>query len=150
MAVFDRLEAGLPLSFNIPSVVGKKREIENYLCRRDVLLRFAEGMEPDDLVGRALRATRREAMEEAIEMVADAIRVLGRDPWSNDEKVSDEFLPRVFKIYFDKLKNDDRLNKSGFHILAEFLHVEEIDKELVDCLNLIAFESARAATKSAS
>jgi energy-coupling factor transporter ATP-binding protein EcfA2 len=150
VAVFDRLEAGLPLSFNIPSVVWKKREIENYLCRRDVLLRFAEGMEPDDLVGRALRATRREAMEEAIEMVADAIRVLGRDPWSNDEKVSDEFLPRVFKIYFDKLKNDDRLNKSGFHILAEFLHVEEIDEELVDCLNLIASESARAATKSAS
>ena len=43
VAVFDRLEAGLPLSFNIPSVVWKKREIENYLCRRDVLLRIRRG-----------------------------------------------------------------------------------------------------------
>ena len=137
VAVFDRLDAGLPPSFTIPNIVWRKREIENYLCRRDVLLRYAEGMEPDDLVGRAIRATRREKMELAIQRVEDAIRVLGRNAWSDDEKVSDEFLPSIFKTYFNGLNIDDRLNKSSFHILAEFLNPDEIDPEIVKCLDLI-------------
>ena len=94
-------------------------------------------MEPDDLVGRAIRATRREKMELAIQRVEDAIRVLGRNAWSDDEKVSDEFLPSIFKTYFNGLNIDDRLNKSSFHILAEFLNPDEIDPEIVKCLDLI-------------
>lgn len=140
VAIFDRLEAGLPPSFVIPNKVWQKREIENYLCRREVLLRFAAGMEPDDLVGRARQETRRQAMTEAIQTVEGAIRVLGRDPWSANEKVSDEFLPRVFRLYFDALGTDDRMNKSDFHVLAEYLEGGEIDVELKDALDLIVIE----------
>lgn len=142
VAIFDRLEAGLPPTFTIPNKVWKKREIENYLCQREVLLRFASGMEPDDLVGRALQDKRREAMESAIRTVEDAVRILGRDPWSADEKVSDEFLPRVFKLYFDTLGADDRMNKSDFHLLAEFLDSSEVDPELQQALDLIAEQAA--------
>lgn len=143
VAIFDRLDPGLPASFKIPTKMWKMREIENYLCRRDVLLRYAGGMEPDDLVGRALQLTRRQVMEEAIAKVEEAIKVLGRDPWSSDEKVSDEFLPRVFAIYFDLLKNDNRMNKSDFHVLAEFLETSEVDAELVEALDLIDREARR-------
>jgi hypothetical protein len=149
VAVFDRLDAGLPPSFTIPNIVWRKREIENYLCRQEILLRYAEGMEPDDLVGRAMRAARREKMQEAIQRVEDAIRVLGRDPWSNDEKVSDEFLPSVFKAYFKSLDIDDRLNKSSFHILAEFLYPAAVDPEIVKCLDLIAGVASEANIRSA-
>ena len=142
VAIFDRLN--LPPSFGIPAKVWKKREIENYLCIRDVLLRFASGMEPDDLVGRALQATRREAMDTAIQKVEAAIRVLGRDPWSADEKVSDEFLPRVFSLYFEELKTDNRMRKSDFYVLAEYLEPSEIDVELIEALDLIALESAKS------
>jgi hypothetical protein len=144
VAVFDRIDNGLPASFTIPSFVWRKREIENYLCRREVLLRYAEGMEPDDLVGRAFAATRRDAMERAIERVEGAIRVLGRDPWSPDEKVSDEFLPRVFSLYFSELRIDNRMSKSNFHTLAEFIESDEIDGDVSLCLSLIAKEAEAA------
>lgn len=148
VAVFDRLETGLPPSFAIPNIVWQKREIENYLCRRVVLLRYAEGMEPDDLINRVIKSTRRDAMENAIQQVENAIKVLGRDAWSDTEKVSDEFLPRVFKIYFDTLKIDDRLNKSNFHELAEFLNRDEIDPQIVKCLDLIFKEASAAINKA--
>lgn len=144
VAIFDRLERPLPPNFSIPTREWKKREIENYLCQRAVLVRYAEGMESDDLVGRALQATRRSAMENAISRVEEAIKVLGRDPWSVDEKVSDEFLPRVFKLYFEALRMDDRLNKSDFYVLTDFLLPIEIDKELLDALDLITFVYSEA------
>ena len=70
--MFDPLSGGLPFGFAIPHKIWRKREIENYLCLREVLQRYAAGMEPDDLVGRAFRAMRREAMDEAIRRVEDA------------------------------------------------------------------------------
>lgn len=146
VAVFDRIDNGLPASFTIPNFVWRKREIENYLCRREVLLRYAEGMEPDDLVVRAFAATRRDAMARAIERVEGAIRVLGRDPWSPEEKVSDEFLPRVFSLYFSELGIDNRMSKSNFHVLADFIATEEIDKDVPVCLSLIADEAEAART----
>lgn len=148
VAVFDRIEAGLPVSFRIPNVIWRRREIENYLCSREILLRYAEGMEPDDLVGRAFSAERRDAMQSAIVRVEEAFKVLNRDPWSADEKVSDEFLPRVFAIYFEKLHLDNRMTKSNFHMLADFISTSEIDPQIQDCLSLIADEADSAAPRS--
>jgi AAA domain, putative AbiEii toxin, Type IV TA system len=147
VAVFDRLSGGLPVGFTIPNKVWRKREIENYLCRREVLRRYAAGMEPDDLVGRAFRAARGEAMDEAIRRVEDAFRVLGRDPWSAEEKVSDEFLPRVFAIYFEILKLDNRMNKSNFYALADFIEPNELDPEFLEVLDLILAEANKAVSK---
>lgn len=86
-------------------------------------------------------------MEAAIKTVEDAIRVLGRDPWSADEKVSDEFLPNVFKRYFESIRGDNRLDKSDFHILAEFIEPDEIDSEIKDALDLLVTTSKRAKPK---
>ena len=144
VAIFDRLEKGFPPGFAIPSKQWKRREIENYLCSRPILMRYAEGMEPDDLVGRARKEQRKEAMNAAIDRVEAALRELGHDPWSPDYKVSDEFLPNVFKRYFEQLGTDDRLNKSSFHVLAGYIQKDEIDAEVVDVLNLINEQSASA------
>jgi hypothetical protein len=124
------------------------REIENYLCSREVLLRYARGMEPDDLVWRAIQQQREEAMSWAIERVENAIRELDRDPWSPDEKVSDEFLPPIFRRYFEKIGGDNRLNKSDFYVLAEFLRAEEVDQEIIEALDLIVegYRSAKPST----
>ena len=138
VAIFDRLEAALPSSFTIPNIVWKRREIENYFCSKAVLLRYAVGNAPDDLVGKAEQEVRKDAMENAIKEVEQAFATLKRDPWSNNEKVSDLFMPRIFEIYFEKLKQDNRLNKSDFHILTEFVESAEIDIEIVDALDLIA------------
>jgi hypothetical protein len=144
MAVFDRLPMGLPPNFGIPSVVWTRREIENYLCARNVLLRYAGGSGPDDLVSRAEGALHSEAMTAAIGEVEHAFRVLNRDPWSRDEKVSDEFLPSVFSNYYKRLGLENRMTKSNFHVLAGYLEANEIDAEIVACLDLIASEAEAA------
>lgn len=137
-SLFDRLDIDIPDSFrNIEFHQWKKREIENYISKKDVLLRYAEGHEVDDLVGRAMRAARREAMENAIERVEGALRDLDKDPWSDDIKVSDEFLVPLFKRFFEELKLDNRLNKSDFHLLADFLDKSEIDEEVRGVLDAI-------------
>ena len=144
VAIFDRLEAGLPLGFAIPAKQWKRREIENYICSRDILLRFAVGTGPADLVGQALQASRREAMAFAIDRVEAALKELGKDPWSSDFKVSDEFLPTVFQRYYEKLGTRGRLDKSDFHILTDVLLASEIDQEVTDALDLIVRQSGLA------
>ena len=104
-------------------------------------------MEPDDLVGRALQDQRAEAMGAAIKRVEAAFQELGRDPWSNDEKVSDEFMPTLFRRYFEILGTDNRLNKSDFHVLTDFVEADEIDPEILHLLDLIVSEAAKAVPK---
>jgi hypothetical protein len=137
-AVFDRLERGLPADFQIPSHQWQRREIENYICSHELLLRYAEGMEPDDLVGRAIQATRRDAMAESIKEIETALKTLGQDPRSPDFKVSDQFLPQVFARFFEKISGDNRLEKTDYHVLTDFLHPEDISDEVRVCLDKIA------------
>jgi hypothetical protein len=144
VAIFDDFGAPLPIDYSIPAKQWKRREIECYVSKREVLMRYAAGMEPDDLVGRALKEQRQDAMREAIDRVEKNLLELDRDPWSPNFKVSDDFLPIVFKRYFEKIKTDNRLNKSDFHILAEFLECDEIDSEIVEALDLIVTTSSRA------
>jgi hypothetical protein len=144
VAIFDKLEREMPVGFGIPTIQWERREIENYLCSSAVLLRYAEGMEIDDLVGLAQKNKRRDAMLSAIGEVEAALKVLDKDPWSPQTKVSDEVLPIVFKRYFSTLGIDDKLNKTDFHILADYVNKSEIDPEIEKALDLILIESKKA------
>jgi hypothetical protein len=39
---------------------------------------------------------------------------------------------------------DNRMSKSNFHVLADFIATEEIDKDVLVCLSLIADEAEAA------
>ena len=80
-------------------------------------------------------------MQSAINQVEEAFKVLNRNPWSNDEKVWTRFLPRVFALYFERLKLDNRMTKSNFHTLADFVSRSQIDPQIEECLSLIANEA---------
>ena len=144
VAIFDRLERELPPGFDLPTKVWSRREIENYFCTRDVLTRYASGMEPTDLVDLALRDARVDAMSNAIDQIEGNFRGLDENPWSPDFKVSDKFLPLIFKRYFERLGTDDRLNKSDFHILVDHVLPAEIHEDIVNALDMIAREANRA------
>lgn len=144
VAIFDRIERGMPDGYPIPFKMWRRREIESYFTSRDVLMRYAAGMEPEDLVGTALRRQREEAMRAAIDQVEGNLVGLDKAPWSHDFKVSDEFLPIVFKRFFQRLGTDDRMNKSDFHVLVDFVLPAEVDPEVVEVLDLIVTESDKA------
>jgi hypothetical protein len=117
----------------------KRRELENYICRREVLISYARHGQPDDLFGLAERDRRAQAMTEAIDEVSSALATLGHpDPWSSEIKATDEFLDPVFKTFFAKLKLPLTFRKSDYHQLAAFVPVADIDPEISEKLDRIA------------
>ncbi len=140
IAVYDRLDRELAGDPHLTQVQWRRREIENYICRKEVLLRFAQAeWESEDLpLLSGLKPRARELMEAAISEVEEALQKLGKpDPWGADLKVSDEFLAPVFRAYYQKMELPNRMNKSDYWELARFLEPEEIDGEVVKALDQI-------------
>ena len=152
VALFDRLPRRPELT-PIRSLMWERREIENYVCTRSVLLRYARstGREasavelPPETVGQtglfsSLEADRRERlMNQCIDELESALRQLGRgSPWDVDMKVSDDFLTPLFRNYFARLELPNLMAKKSFYELARFLEPDEVDSEVVQKLDAIA------------
>lgn len=124
----------------------RQREIENYIAQRDVLLRWAEvsGTEHDGpLFGDAWKV----AMEDSIIEIERAMRTLGRSPWSPDTKATDDFLDRLFELFFERLKLPNLLRKSDYHQLAGFARPGDLDPEVTEILDAIEKTAADAAPR---
>lgn len=138
IAIYDRLERELPTGSPLVEIMWRRRELENYLCLKEVLLAYARHDQSDDLFGQAEVAKREQAMNESINEIEKALKTLGKvDPWSEDVKATDDFLDPLFNKYFDKLGIDNLLLKSDYYILAELVPVEKIDAEISEKLNAI-------------
>jgi hypothetical protein len=77
-------------------------------------------------------------MERAIEAVSTALRTLEKPaPFSPDLKASDDFLAPVFGTYFQELGLPNLMNKSDYHVLAQFVKRSEISGEVSRVLDVI-------------
>ena len=133
-ALFDRLNLPGGQRDELQEHSWQKREIENYLFSREVLMRW---------VNREFSIFRPN-MEEAINDVENARQVLNQtSPWDDDTKVSDEFLASLFVSFYGKTGMSGQIQKSDYHFLVGYLEPEEIDPEVVDVLDRIA-ETASA------
>ena len=118
VALFDRLPRHPELT-PIRSLMWERREIENYVCTRSVLLRYARStgreasaveLSPETLgqtgLFSSLEADRRERlMNQCIDELESALRQLGRGlPWDADMKVSDDFLTPLFRRLFRQVE----------------------------------------------
>jgi uncharacterized sporulation protein YeaH/YhbH (DUF444 family) len=52
-------------------------------------------------------------------------------------KASDEFLDRLFEIFFEKLRLPNLMRKTNYHLLARHVAAQHIDSEVVRKLDLI-------------
>jgi energy-coupling factor transporter ATP-binding protein EcfA2 len=143
IAIFDRLDRQLVEVDFLGQRSWKKREIENYLVQKDVLLRFAmagidtgRALDPNDFLDNAEIIDRRALMEESIQELEQALRTIGKVPWSDDIKASDDFLDPLFKNYYKRL-NVPQLFKSSYHQLASQIEPHEIDDEISEKLDVI-------------
>jgi ABC-type multidrug transport system ATPase subunit len=143
IAIFDRLDKELQ-SVALMETMWRKREIENYLCFPETFFAFAAHDLPDDLFGRAEVDKRKKLMNEILNEVETALNVLGKNPWSADTKVSDEFLDPVFRKYFEKLGIPNLMRKNSYHLLAEYVPTEKIDMEIGEKLDMIAAVAAKS------
>ncbi len=137
VAIYDRLDPSPPANPHLMHATWRKRELENYLCRREALLGYAraKGFEQGSLFGEVWEA----AMGGAIAEIEAALAALGRpSPWGDDIKASDDFLGPLFENFYAKLMLPNLMRKTNFHALAPFVPVEELEGEVREKLGLIA------------
>ena len=145
IALFDHLDRPLQDNPYLKELMWRRREIENYLCREEVLLAYATQDQPDDLFGLAEADRRRQAMQESIDEVAAALKTLRKlEPWSHDLKASDDFLDPLFARYFEKLGLPNLLRKTDYHVLAKLVPAEQIDPEVSEKLDAIVAVASQA------
>ena len=145
IALFDRLSQELQANEKLIEVMWARREIENYLCSREVLTAWAK----DGAIvygGGELFATQWvPTMAATITEIEQAMQTLGKGtPWSPDTKVTDDFLDPLFRKFFEKLSLPNLLQKTDYHVLAYYLDKEHIHPEVVDVLQKIANVAQRA------
>jgi hypothetical protein len=148
IAIFDRLDKKLQATDTLVEMMWRRREIENYFCREDVLLAYARHDQPDDLFGRSEAERREQTMREAIEEVTKLLEIDDLAPWSPDVKATDEVFDRVFRLFFKKLGLPLQLRKSEYHVLASLMPREEIDGEITEKLDAIVTVAKKAKPKT--
>lgn len=149
VAIFDRLDKELPKDAPLRELMWRRREIENYIFTRQSLLAYARGAGADDLFGDDEAESRVQSMEQIINEMVNAFRVLNKpDPWSADIKATDDFLDPLFAKYAEALHLPDFFRKSDYHELTEFLTPDEIDAEVSEKLDAIVDTASRACPRT--
>lgn len=146
LAVFDRIDAELRDAYGLREVMWQKREIENYFCRKEVLLAYAGSTEPNDLFALAENERRIKSMRASIEEVKNALETFGKPgPWTDDVKASDEVLDPVFRNFSKKLGLTLVERKRDFHKLVSLMDKNDVSPEVVEKLDLILSTSKSTA-----
>lgn len=148
IAIYDRLDTNLPSDPFLKQYAWHKRELENYLCQPATLLAYAKSEGEKAMGGPIFGLEWENAMQQAIVEVEQALRTLGREPWSGDIKASDEFLTPLFKRFYEILQRPNMMSKTNFHILAKYIAPEAIDREIIQTLDKI-LETAQKAKPTA-
>ncbi len=139
-ALFDRIDSPLNSEGPLVERCWSQREIENYLCERDVILEWAS------LPKTLFSNSDRELMNCQIQQLEGALSTLGKpSPWESDLKVTDEFLDPLFKKYFQEKGLPLMMRKSDYHELAALVPRDRIPAEVVEVLDAIV-ETANRAT----
>jgi ABC-type branched-subunit amino acid transport system ATPase component len=149
IALFDRLDKALEDGPALREGMWSRRELENYLSFPAVLEAYARSFAREDVPGPLFALTeaevRADAMRQCIEDLVPrvALRDLN-DPWWRDTKATDEFLDRLFEMYFRRLGLANLMRKTDYHVLARLVPPEQIDPEIIEKLDLIVQVASRA------
>ena len=156
IAIYDNLN--FSKDPHLRQLCWEKREIENYFCRKEVLVQFAEnealfhsvekGIGSSDLTDRQQSLffdLYRDSMIKSITETEDALKRLKNvSPWDADTKVSDEFLEPLFKDFYAQIGSLNRMPKKNYYKLIQFLDPLSVDLEVGEKLDAIV-ETAEAA-----
>ncbi len=135
----DRSPAPVQSTDELREHMWSRREIENYLCQPETLLSYADTLAPGPLFNF------REAMQECIggRTPPDALRD-PNDNWWREVKASDEYLNRLFQMFFQKLSLPNLIWKTNYHVLARLAPRSLIDPEVSEVLDAIHTVARRA------
>ncbi len=137
-ALFDQIDQELRDRPELQEYMWKQREIENYLCQKEVLMAWAEDMGEEKEGGALFAFVWKDKMEETITEIEQALKTLGKgSPWDPNTKVSDDFLNPLFESFFQKLSMPNLMQKTNYHTLARYVPKDQIDPEISTVLDAI-------------
>jgi hypothetical protein len=149
LAIYDRLDREMQHPPGLWEIMWNHREIENYLCYPEVLLKYATASAQKDQPGplfAASEAKKRQAiMQECINDLVPPVALRNRDDrWWSEVKASDEYLDRLFDAFFKRLALPNLMRKSDYHVLAELVPEGLIGHEVIEKLDAIVKVAQRA------
>jgi hypothetical protein len=120
----------------------QRREIENYLPIPEVIERYV-AQQPLTLFNQNKLDVIKQLIQDYIPPAA--LKDKFEDWWLNT-KISDDFLDKIFRKYFNKFNMPILMSKSNYYLLAELAHPDELDSEITKKLDAI-WEIARKSEK---
>ncbi|MEQ1744787.1 MAG: AAA family ATPase [Saprospiraceae bacterium] len=135
LALFDRLPNEKMTNPKLKIICWKRRELENYFAKPSVLYQWAKDL-----------ATRLEKDAQSFdktmhEIVSDntlprALRDQNDTFWV-DEKLTDNWLDRIFADFFSRHSLSPSFFKNDYHFLISLLSDDEIDPEIKEKLDIL-------------
>ncbi len=139
IAIYDRLERELPSNDheNFHQYMWKCREIENYLCTKNVLIAWTEAKAEEEN-GPLFAQLWVQTMEKLIDKYEGAFKAINLpSPWGCDIKATDDFLDKLFDEFFKEVELPNLMRKTDYHIFADYIDKDAIDNEVIGVLDLI-------------
>lgn len=138
IAVYDHLDKALPSDPNLSQHMWRRREIENYLCSREVILAWTRGIAERETGGPLFAEPLWKLMDATVSELESALETLGKSsPWGSDIKVTDDFLDPLFAKFFNKVRLPNLMRKTDYHELARYVSTETLDPEVKEVLDKI-------------
>jgi ABC-type branched-subunit amino acid transport system ATPase component len=127
VALYDRLVQKLQ-STDLQEIMWQRREIENYLPIPSVVERYLEKQGGDLSLIRELMS----------DYMPPIVKKDKKESWWFDTKMSDDFLDKIFRQYFQRLKQPVSLmSKSNYYELALLSEPNELDGEVTEKLDAL-------------
>ncbi|MDR0414558.1 MAG: AAA family ATPase [Prevotellaceae bacterium] len=137
LAVFDRVDEAKLSNPKLKMVCWRKRELENYFAKPDVLLKYAESLQSrhSHFTGAQLSA----AMDEVVKDFTTPVCLKNlQDEWWSAAKLTDDWLDKIFPAFHKKLGLPCAASyKKNYCELIQFLNAADIDMEVAEKLDLI-------------
>jgi energy-coupling factor transporter ATP-binding protein EcfA2 len=136
LALFDRIEKNVDEIKPLKVICWQKRELENYFASPALLCKHAK----------LLRVKYQQFTQEQIEAkMQSAIKKYTipaylddlTDNWWNDEKLSDDWLDKIFPEFYKQLEIPQDFYKRDYYQMINLMKKEEISSEISEKLDII-------------
>lgn len=132
LCLFDRFDRQSDPADPIPILQWKMRELENYFCKPEILIRWATSQANSLFTGNYP-----EIMQNCInDLTAPQYLKDKSHEWWTNEKLGD-WAEDIFREFFIRVQQPMTMRKSTFYELIPLMKIEEMDHEIKEKLDAI-------------
>jgi hypothetical protein len=144
-ALFDKIsDAKIKSEHGLTEYSLKRKELENYFCTPQTLLRWASEHSGSFDTGllKKIAEDEQKVMQQCITDVENSLKFLNKlkatDSITSPQlKASNDVLEPILRNFFERIGKPSQIQKSRFYELIPFMQPEEVDNEITEVLDVI-------------